>query len=375
MLRKKKIQACDTEKVRSPWRIAWMRLKRHKLAMISAYILLAMYLSVIFAGFLSPYHMHSTHRENYLQPPSKIYWKDENGKLSRPYVFSMKMLDPISQQYDEIKDKKYYITIFTKSDDPRNMWSLLGIKSSYHLYGARAADGAEGLVFIMGSDDYGRDYFTRVLYGGRASLFVGWAGILITLTIGMLFGGISGYYGGWIDNIMMRIAEIIMSIPSFYLLLALAAVLPRDLSSTMRYFMIVSILSFISWAGMARIIRGMVLSLRTREYVQAAKAIGSSDMRIITKHILPNTLSFVIVSATLSIPGYILGESGLSFLGLGIQEPDASWGNMLSSAMNLQTLTRSPWNLLAGVFIFAAVLCYNLFGDGLRDAFDPRSKL
>lgn len=352
-----------------------MRLKRHKLAMISAYILLAMYLSVIFAGFLSPYHMHSTHRENYLQPPSKIYWKDENGKLSRPYVFSMKMLDPISQQYDEIKDKKYYITIFTKSDDPRNMWSLLGIKSSYHLYGARAADGAEGLVFIMGSDDYGRDYFTRVLYGGRASLFVGWAGILITLTIGMLFGGISGYYGGWIDNIMMRIAEIIMSIPSFYLLLALAAVLPRDLSSTMRYFMIVSILSFISWAGMARIIRGMVLSLRTREYVQAAKAIGSSDMRIITKHILPNTLSFVIVSATLSIPGYILGESGLSFLGLGIQEPDASWGNMLSSAMNLQTLTRSPWNLLAGVFIFAAVLCYNLFGDGLRDAFDPRSKL
>lgn len=375
MFRKKKVQACNTEKVRSPWRIAWMRLKRHKLAMISAIILIVMYLSVIFAGFLSPYHMHSTHRENYLQPPSKIYWKDENGKLSRPYVYSMKMLDPISQQYDEIKDKKYYITIFTKSDDPRNMWSLLGIKSSYHLYGARAADGAEGLVFIMGSDDYGRDYFTRVLYGGRASLFVGWAGILITLTIGMLFGGISGYYGGWIDNIMMRIAEIIMSIPSFYLLLALAAVLPRDLSSTMRYFMIVSILSFISWAGMARIIRGMVLSLRTREYVQAAKAIGSSDMRIITKHILPNTLSFVIVSATLSIPGYILGESGLSFLGLGIQEPDASWGNMLSSAMNLQTLTRSPWNLLAGVFIFAAVLCYNLFGDGLRDAFDPRSKL
>ncbi|OQB48937.1 MAG: Oligopeptide transport system permease protein OppC [Firmicutes bacterium ADurb.Bin153] len=191
----------------------------------------------------------------------------------------------------------------------------------------------------------------------------------------MLFGGISGYYGGWIDNIMMRLAEIIMSIPSFYLLLALAAVLPRDISSTMRYFMIVSILSFISWAGMARVIRGMVLSIRTREYVQAARAIGSSDMRIITKHILPNTLSFVIVSATLSIPSYILGESGLSFLGLGIQEPDASWGNMLSSAMNLQTLTRSPWNLLAGVFIFAAVLCYNLFGDGLRDAFDPRSKL
>jgi len=157
--------------------------------------------------------------------------------------------------------------------------------------------------------------------------------------------------------------------------LALAAVLPRDISSTMRYFMIVSILSFISWAGMARIIRGMVLSIRTREYVQAARAIGSSDMRIITKHILPNTLSFVIVSATLSIPGYILGESGLSFLGLGIQEPDASWGNMLSSAMNLQTLAKSPWNLLAGVFIFAAVLCYNLFGDGLRDAFDPRSKL
>lgn len=367
--------ACNTEKVRSPWRIAWMRLKRHKLAMISAYILVIMYLSVILAGFLAPYHMHTTQRDNYLQPPSKIYWKDENGKLSMPYVYKMAMLDPLSQQYEEMKDKKYFIKLFTRSDDPRNMWSLLGLKSNIHLYGARAADGEEGLVFLMGSDDYGRDLFSRILYGGRASLFVGWAGIVITLTIGMLFGGISGYYGGIIDNIMMRSAEIIMSIPSFYLLLALAAVLPRDLSSTMRYFLIVAILSFISWAGMARIIRGMVLSIKTREYVQAAKAIGTSDMRIITKHILPNTLSFVIVSATLSIPGYILGESGLSFLGLGIQEPDASWGNMLTSAMNLQTLERSPWNLLAGVFIFAAVLCYNLFGDGLRDAFDPRSKL
>ncbi|HOA14913.1 MAG TPA: ABC transporter permease [Bacillota bacterium] len=375
MAEKSNAAACNTEKVRSPWRIAWMRLKRHKLAMISAYILVIMYVSVILAGFLAPYHMHTTQRNNYLQPPSKIYWKDENGKLSMPFVYKSAMLDPLTQKYEEIKDKKYYIKLFTRSDDPRNMWSLFGLKSNVHLFGARAADGEEGLVFLMGSDDYGRDLFSRILYGGRASLFVGWAGIVITLTIGMLFGGISGYYGGIIDNIMMRSAEIIMSIPSFYLLLALAAVLPRDLSSTMRYFLIVAILSFISWAGMARIIRGMVLSIKTREYVQAARAIGTSDMRIITKHILPNTLSFVIVSATLSIPSYILGESGLSFLGLGIQEPDASWGNMLTSAMNLQTLERAPWNLLAGVFIFAAVLCYNLFGDGLRDAFDPRSKL
>lgn len=375
MAEKTNAASCNTEKVRSPWRIAWMRLKRHKLAMISAYILIIMYLSVIFAGFLAPYHMHTTHRNNYLQPPSNVYWKDENGKFSRPFVYSMIMSDPLSQKYEEVKDKKYYITFLTRSSDQRNMWNLFGIRSNIHLYGARATDGQEGLIFLMGSDDYGRDLFSRILYGGRASLFVGWAGIVITLTIGMLFGGISGYYGGLIDNLMMRAAEIIMSIPSFYLLLALAAVLPRDLSSTMRYFLIVAILSFISWAGMARIIRGMVLSIKTREYVQAAKAIGTSDMRIITKHILPNTLSFVIVSATLSIPGYILGESGLSFLGLGIQEPDASWGNMLTSAMNLQTLERSPWNLLAGVFIFAAVLCYNLFGDGLRDAFDPRSKL
>ncbi len=375
MAKVRSTQACNTEKVRSPWRIAWMRLKRHKLAMISAYILIIMYLSVVFAGFLAPYHMHATNRENYIQPPSTVHWKDEDGSLSRPYVYAMQMLDPLSQKYEEVKDKKFYLTFFTRSDDPRNMWSLLGIKSNIHLFGVRAADGEEGRIFLMGSDDYGRDYFSRILYGGRASLFVGWAGILITLTIGMLFGGISGYYGGWIDNVMMRTAEIIMSIPSFYLMLALAAVLPRNLSSTMRYFMIVAILSFIGWAGMARIIRGMVLSIKTREYVQAAKAIGSSDMRIITKHILPNTLSFVIVSATLSIPSYILGESGLSFLGLGIQEPDASWGNMLSSAMNLQTLERAPWNLVAGVFIFVAVLCYNLFGDGLRDAFDPRSKL
>src|SRR5690606_35558038 len=197
-------------------------------------------------------------------------------------------------------------------------------------------------------------------------------GIAISLGLGLLYGGISGYFGGRVDNIMMRLAEIIIAIPSFYLLLALAAVF-QGVPSTQRFFYIIVVLSFISWAGTARVIRGMVLALREQEFVLGARAVGCSHWRIITRHILPNTLSHMIVVATLAIPGFILGEWGLSFIGLGIQEPFASWGNMLSAGTNLTTLRQFPWILIPGVFIFISVLAWNFVGDGLRDAFDPRS--
>lgn len=204
-------------------------------------------------------------------------------------------------------------------------------------------------------------------------MFIGFAAIIISTVIGMIYGGISGFYSGWVDNLMMRLAEVIMSIPQLYLLLALAAVLPVEMSSSMRFFLIVLILSFIGWAGFSRVIRGMVLSIREQEFALAAKALGATDLRVIVKHVLPNTMTYVIISATLSIPGYILMESALSFLGLGIQEPAASWGNMLTSAQSVTKVSLYPWTLIPGFFIFIVVLCFSLLGDGVRDALDPKA--
>jgi peptide/nickel transport system permease protein len=230
----------------------------------------------------------------------------------------------------------------------------------------------QGHIFLFGTDPAGRDIFSRILYGGRISLFIGIIGVIISFTIGMLLGGISGYFGGTFDYLMMRAGEIIMMVPALFLMLALrAAFLGFTMNSVQIFFMIVLIMSFIGWAGLARVIRGMVLSIREREYILAAQALGVPTWQIIIKHILPNTFSFAIVSATLSIPGYIFWESTLSLLGLGIVEPQASWGNMLSVAQNLVVLEQYPWILIPGFFIFITVLAFNFLGDGLRDAFDP----
>jgi len=230
-------------------------------------------------------------------------------------------------------------------------------------------------LYLLGADARGRDLLSRILYGGRVSLTIGLVGVAVSFAIGMLVGGLSGYYGGKFDVATQRICEMIMLIPSFFLMLALRAALPANIGSIQVYFMIVLIMSFIGWAGMARVIRGMVLSIRSAEYVEAARAIGQRDLKIIVQHVLPQTLSYAIVSVTLSIPGFILGESALSLLGLGIQDPEASWGNLLRNAMNVSSITYQPWILLPGVFIFIAVMAFNFLGDGLRDAFDPRSQL
>jgi len=230
-------------------------------------------------------------------------------------------------------------------------------------------------LYLLGADARGRDLLSRIIYGGRVSLTIGLVGVAVSFVIGMLVGGLSGYYGGKFDVATQRVCEMIMLIPSFFLMLALRAALPADLGSIKVYFMIVLIMSFIGWAGMARVIRGMVLSIRSAEYVEAARAIGQSDLKIIVFHVLPQTLSYGIVSVTLAIPGYILGESALSLLGLGIQDPEASWGNLLRDAMSVSHITFQPWILLPGVFIFITVMAFNFLGDGLRDAFDPRSQL
>lgn len=353
--------------LRSPWRMAWRKLRKNKMALVGMWVLILLHLFSIFANFFAPYGEVTSDRRRTYHPPTKVHFFTPEGKLTRPYIYNYRRVDALRNTYEPDTSKAYPINFFVRGEK----YSVLGLfESDLHLFGVDS----DAKIFLMGADRYGRDIFSRLAFGGRRSLFIGIIGLAISLSIGLIYGGVAGYFGGAVDNIMMRISEIIISIPSFYLLLALSAVLPIGMPSDLRFLMITVILAFIGWAGLARVIRGMVLSIRESEFVTAAEAIGCSQPRIIIRHILPNTFSYVIVSATLSIPSFILSESGLSFIGVGIQHPLASWGNMLSEALNLSSLTRYPWLLVPGFLIFITVLSYSFFGDGLRDALDPKTQ-
>lgn len=324
----------------------------------TAFIILALlYLIILFADFIAPYSNTYANRDMAYAPPSKIYTIDECGKLSWPYTYNyVREFEPSLMQtvFKQDRCKKYYLTFFKNG----------------HLFGVQ--DGGE--LYLLGTDINGRDVFSRLLFGGRISMTVGFLALLVVFPIGLLYGGISGYFGGVVDTLMMRFAEAVMAIPSFYLLIILAAILPSGMTSVQRFALIVVILALIGWAGFARVVRGMVLSIKNEEFVQAAKTMGASNLRIILKHILPQTTSYVIIAMTLSVPSYILAESGLSFLGLGIQQPDASWGNMLKEAQEFTNILYRPWLLTPGLLIFIAVLSFNLLGDTIRDILDPKSQ-
>lgn len=340
-------------------------LRKNKLAYLSLYILGVLYFLAIFADFIAPYPYDIQHRDTPYHPPTQIHFFDEKGNFHlRPFVYKYELVDPIFKKYQINFNEKYPVYFFTEGEKHY----ILGIfETDIHLFGVK-----EGKIFLLGADHLGRDIFSRILYGARISLSIGIIGVLVSFTIGALVGGIAGYFGGKVDNILMRLSEIVMSFPGFYLMLALRAIFPINLSSIEVYLLIVIILSFVGWAGLARVIRGMVLGVREQEFVIAAKSYGASSFRIITKHIIPNTFSYLLVAATLSIPAYILGESALSLIGLGIQEPYASWGNMLSSARSIASISSYPWILAPGIAIFITILAFNLVGDALRDSLDPK---
>jgi len=330
---------------RRPGLIVWM----------SGIILAVFYLTAVFAPFVAPYDFAEQNRNFPNCPPSRPHVNSPSDwGESVFYTHPSVLADPQTRHYDEQPDVRIPIELFARG----------------HLF-TTAPD--RGKVFLLGTDNLGRDLFSRIVFGSRISLSIGVIGVAISFTIGTLVGSIAGYTGGWVDNLIMRLVEVEMSLPSFYFLLALASVIPANLSSAATFFLIVVLLSFISWAGFARIIRGMVASLREYEYVAAARALGATRWRILTRHIIPGTFSYTIIAATLSIPSFILGESALSLLGLGIQEPSASWGNLLAEAQNVQNLVKYPWILTPGVFIFLTIMSFNYLGDYLRDRYDPRA--
>jgi peptide/nickel transport system permease protein len=359
----------------------WRKLKNNPLARIGAVILITFYVAVIGADIFAPYDPYTSQPDGSLMPPTAIHW--QNGPVVYPTSQGATDLETGDRQLIIDTDDPQPLRLFVKGD-PYQFFALTlplppsfeektvfpGFSGDRHLFGVVG----DAKFNLLGTDEQGRDQFSRLLHGGRISLFIGLVGITISFPLGMLIGGISGYFGGWVDAILMRFVEVLMTIPGIYLLVSLAAVLPAGLTSSQRFLLIVLITSFISWSGLARVIRGQVLSLKNQEFVQAAQATGGRSLYIITRHILPQTSSYAIISATLAVPGFIVAESVLSLIGLGIQQPDPSWGNLLSLGTNASILVLQPWLVWSpAILIIVTVLAFNLLGDGLRDALDPKS--
>lgn len=352
----------------SQWRLMWWRFCRHKVALASLWVLGLFYLVVVFAEPLAPYNSQTRDPQHIHAPPQGIHLFHE-GQFVGPFTYGAKMtLDMTTlRRVYELDPTQIHRLRFFCSGDPYRFWGQW--PADLHL----VCPGEGGTLFLFGTDRLGRDLFSRVLYGARVSLTVGLVGIAISFALGIILGGMSGYYGGWIDNLVQRLIEVIRSFPMIPLWLALSAALPPTWPPIWVYFGITLILGLVDWTGLARAVRSKVLALREEEFAQAARLMGARPSRIIGRHLVPSFMSHLIASATLSIPGMILGETALSFLGLGVRAPMTSWGVLLNDAQNVNVVALYPWLMLPVVPVIIVVLAFNFLGDGLRDAADPYS--
>ena len=350
------------------WQLMWWKLKRHKLAVASGVVLLLLYASVLISEFLAPYNLHSRNIRHIHAPPQTVHLFHE-GEFIGPFVYGYSRsldLAQLKRVYVEDPEKVYPLRFFCRGDNYR-FWGLF--EADLHFVCPADREGAT--LFLLGTDRLGRDVLSRIIYGARISLTVGLFGILISFALGIVIGGLAGYYGGWVDSLSQRTIEIVRSFPELPLWMALSAALPVTWSPVLVFFGITVILGLLDWTGLARAVRSKLLALREEDFCTAAQLMGARPGRIIGRHLLPGFASHIIASATLSIPSMILGETALSYLGLGLRPPVTSWGVLLTEAQNMNVVVLYPWLMLPVVPVVVTVLAFNFLGDGLRDAADP----
>jgi len=353
----------------SQWQLTWWKFRKHQLAVFSTVVIVLFYLVAIFCEFLAPYPLEARDSKYALAPPQRVHWFRE-GRFG-PYVYGRdKQSDPETWRITFVENEKevHPIRFFVRGGE-YEMWGLW--EMDLHLFGV---DDPEYVVSLLGMDKIGRDLLSRLIYGSRISLSVGLVGVFLSFVLGLLIGGASGFFGGLLDEIIQRVIELLRSIPTIPLWMSLSAALPRDWPIMRIYFGITILLSMVSWTSLARVVRGKLLSLREEDFVMAARLAGASNLRIIVNHLLPSFFSYIIVSLTMAIPGMILGETSLSFIGLGLQPPALSWGVLLKDAQTIRVLSQAPWLLIPGIPVVLAVLAFSFLGDGLRDAADPYSR-
>lgn len=355
----------------SQWKLIWYKFRRHRVAMVSLYVIICFYIVALFAEFFQPFDPNDTSRGDVYHPPQMIKFIDTNddgSKSFRPHVQDMKLKRDkltLKATYTPEEGEKTYIKFFPKTET----YYMTGfIPMNFKLIGV---EGKRDRFFLFGADRLGRDMFSRVIAGTRISMSIGLVGVGLSLVLGLMIGGVAGYFGGWFDTVSSRVIELTLAIPTIPIWLGLSAAIPPTMDPLTRYFLITVILSLIGWTELARVVRGRFLAMRHEDFVIAARLDGAKPSRVIFRHMMPSLVSHIIASVSLAIPVMILAETSLSFLGLGLLPPSISWGVLLKEAQNIRAIAQAAWLFIPGIFVVIAVLALNFFGDGLRDAADP----